>query len=112
MHLASPQLWLQIQQSNANHQKVKSCDIKSFGEKVCNIRICVNLDNLFQSFLITISYKMESNLNMFGPRISNKILDDTYSALIINMDFGVHEIETITPLHDPVTRSLDFPTQK
>ncbi|GKE09119.1 hypothetical protein Tco_1412670 [Tanacetum coccineum] len=41
-------------------------------ERLRDIRVCVNLDNFDQSFLIAISDEMKSNFDMLGPKMSNR----------------------------------------
>ncbi|GJT36843.1 hypothetical protein Tco_0936708 [Tanacetum coccineum] len=43
----------------------------------------------------SIPYKVMSNLNVLGLRVIDRILDYTYGTLIVNMDFGGHEVKAI-----------------
>ncbi|GJR97136.1 hypothetical protein Tco_0269310 [Tanacetum coccineum] len=51
------------------------------------------IQTLFPS--LAIPYEVMSNLNVLGPQVIDKILDYTYGTLIVDMDFGVHEIKAI-----------------
>ncbi|GJU24030.1 hypothetical protein Tco_1162651 [Tanacetum coccineum] len=60
-----------------------------------------DVNPLFDKVLEDIECKdsYDSNLDestfMLGPRVIDMILDYTYGTLIVNMDFGVHEIKAI-----------------
>ncbi|GJX74253.1 hypothetical protein Tco_0312848 [Tanacetum coccineum] len=62
---------------------------------VSYIEVCVNFLHPNELLLIRISYKVVSDLYVLCLGVIHWILHNADGAFIINVDFGIHEIETI-----------------
>jgi hypothetical protein len=75
----------------------KSRLIKGFGENVCQLTMGINMAKIDVAFLRMVTKKVKANINVLGPRMQHRILDNTYGTRAITKQRHLMKIQAKTP---------------